>query len=169
MSEQYGRDTENRRSLDLENQRRNEVSSSETGQAPQTNDNTSGYVKLATGAGAAFLAIFAIFIFGITFIPSVYFLIPAAILIGLGVRHLNSQRHQNLLPVKNNQERELLTAIRDNGGSITPAETAIETSLSVREADEMLSELASGGHLQLEGRDGALYYSLPGKRTELGS
>lgn len=45
----------------------------------------------------------------------------------------------------------------------------METSLTVREADEMLSELANGGHLQLENRDGALYYSLPGRRSELGS
>ena len=44
-------------------------------------------------------------------------------------------------------ERELLLAIRDNGGSITPAVAAIETSLTVREADRMLSELSSEGHL----------------------
>ncbi len=31
----------------------------------------------------------------------------------------------------------------------------------------MLSELASGGHLQVESRDGALYYALPGRRSEL--
>ncbi|MGB3682899.1 MAG: hypothetical protein WA990_10495 [Rubrobacteraceae bacterium] len=77
-------------------------------------------------------------------------------------------KHRNSLPAAVSQERELLSAIRDNG-SITPAEVAMETSLTVREADGMLSELANGGHLQVEGRDGALYYLLPGKRTDLGT
>ena len=40
----------------------------------------------------------------------------------------------------------------------------METSLTVREADGMLSELA-GGHLAVESRDGALFYSLPGRRS----
>jgi hypothetical protein len=40
----------------------------------------------------------------------------------------------------------------------------METSLTVREADGMLSELAGGGHLAVESRDGALFYSLPGRR-----
>ena len=62
-------------------------------------------------------------------------------------------------------ERELLSAIKANGGSITPAEAAMETSLTVREADGMLSELAGGGHLAVESRDGALFYSLPGRRN----
>jgi hypothetical protein len=39
----------------------------------------------------------------------------------------------------------------------------METSLTVREADGMLSELAGGGHLAVESRDGALFYSLPGR------
>ena len=40
----------------------------------------------------------------------------------------------------------------------------METSLTVREADGMLSELAGGGHLAVESRDGALFYALPGRR-----
>jgi hypothetical protein len=39
----------------------------------------------------------------------------------------------------------------------------METSLTVREADGMLSELAGGGHLAVESRDEALFYSLPGR------
>ena len=60
---------------------------------------------------------------------------------------------------------ELLSAIRDNGGSITPAEAAMQTSLTVREADGMLSELAGGGHLSVQSRDGSLFYVLPGRRS----
>ena len=39
----------------------------------------------------------------------------------------------------------------------------METSLTVREADRMLSELAGGGHLSVERAGGTLRYSLPGK------
>ncbi|MGH3086771.1 MAG: hypothetical protein ACRDSJ_05570, partial [Rubrobacteraceae bacterium] len=56
-------------------------------------------------------------------------------------------------------------AIRDNGGSITPTEAAMDTSLTVREADQMLSTLASGGHLKVESGDGTLIYSLPQRRN----
>ena len=56
-------------------------------------------------------------------------------------------------------------AIRDAGGSITPIEAALGTSLTVDEADEILSRLANGGHLLVESREGALSYALPGGRS----
>ena len=91
------------------------------------------------------------------------FVIPAAIFLGLALKDFQKQRH--VLPQPANKERELLSAIKANGGSITPTEAAMETSLTVREADGMLSELAGGGHLAVESRDGALFYSLPGRRS----
>ncbi len=60
--------------------------------------------------------------------------------------------------------REVLEAIRDNGGCVTPTGVAMATSLSVREADALLSELAGGGHLTVEREGGALVYALPGGR-----
>ncbi len=60
------------------------------------------------------------------------------------------------------KDRELLEAMRENGGRATPVEAAIATSLSVKEADELLSELAGGGHLTVEREGGALVYALPG-------
>ena len=60
-------------------------------------------------------------------------------------------------------EKQLLMAIRD-AGSITPVEAALETSLTVDEAEEILSRLANRGHLLVENRDGVLCYALPGKR-----
>jgi hypothetical protein len=57
-------------------------------------------------------------------------------------------------------------AIQDAGGRITPVEVALETSLTVDEADDILSRLADRGHLLVESRDGALYYALPGRRSE---
>jgi hypothetical protein len=91
------------------------------------------------------------------------FVIAAAALLGKGVSEMRGRQRAITPPVS--QERELLTAIRDNGGSITPAEAALETSLTVREADQMLSELASGGHLKVESRNGALFYALPGRSS----
>ncbi len=63
------------------------------------------------------------------------------------------------------KDRELLEAMRA-GGRLTPAEAAMATSLSVREADELLSELSGGGHLTVEREGGALVYALPGRSGE---
>ena len=61
------------------------------------------------------------------------------------------------------KDRELLEAMRENEGRITSAEAAMATSLSVKEADEVLSELAGGGHLSVEQEGGSLVYALPGR------
>ena len=57
-------------------------------------------------------------------------------------------------------------AIRDAGGSITPVGAALETSLTVDEAEEILTRLANRGHLLVESRDGTLSYALPGRRSD---
>ena len=75
-----------------------------------------------------------------------------------GVAGLVESRQEER-PPKNDEERELLKALWDRG-ELTPAQAAVETSLSVREADEMLKELAEGGHLEVRVRGGALSYSL---------
>jgi len=96
-------------------------------------------------------------------VPVFVFMFPALVLAALGISRLQQQKRGSVSSGPGT-ERELLSAIRDNGGSITPAEAAMETSLTVREADKMLSELAGGGHLAVESRGGALFYSLPGRR-----
>lgn len=68
---------------------------------------------------------------------------------------------QERLSAPVSKDRELLEAMRENGDRITPAEAAMATSLSVKEADELLSELAGGGHLTVEREGGALVYALP--------
>ncbi len=55
-------------------------------------------------------------------------------------------------------EQQLLEAI-ERHGEITPARAALETSLSVVEADSMLCELAEKGHLEVRAREGKLVYS----------
>lgn len=62
-------------------------------------------------------------------------------------------------PSANGKERELLVALREHG-ELTPARAAMETSLSVAEADGMLKELAEGGHLEVRVRGGGLFYAL---------
>jgi hypothetical protein len=57
------------------------------------------------------------------------------------------------------QEKELLEAIR-RLGEITVAQAALETSLSVEEADRMLSALAARGHLQVHVDGARIIYSL---------
>jgi hypothetical protein len=57
------------------------------------------------------------------------------------------------------KEKELLRAIRE-WGELTPTRAAMETSLSVAEADAMLRDLAEGGHLEVRVRGGALFYAL---------
>ena len=97
-------------------------------------------------------------------VPFFVFMFPASVLLALGLSRLEQQRRKAISP-RVSKERELLSAMRNNTGSITPTEAAMETSLTVSEADEMLSELAAGGHLQVESSEGTLVYRLPGRRA----
>jgi hypothetical protein len=106
--------------------------------------------------GAAALILFTnfwwlIFVFG-------WFLFPALGAFARGVAGLVDEPKGNRLPA-NDKERELLEAMREKG-ELTPAQAAMETSLSVKEADAMLKELAEGGHLDVRVRGGGLFYSL---------
>ena len=95
-------------------------------------------------------------------VPFFVFMFPASVLLALGLSKLEHQRRKAISP-RVSRERELLSVMRDNRGSITPAEAAMQTSLTVSEADKMLSKLAAGGHLRVESSEGALVYSLPGR------
>jgi hypothetical protein len=57
------------------------------------------------------------------------------------------------------KEKELLEELLRRG-KLTAVEAALETSLSVEEADRMLSELAVRGHLQVTVEHGRLHYAL---------
>ena len=61
--------------------------------------------------------------------------------------------------VTDSRERELLEALQRRG-ELTPAQAAMETSLTVKEADEMLEDLAAKGHLDVRVRGGGLFYGL---------
>ena len=97
-------------------------------------------------------------------VPFFVFMFPASVLLALGLSRLEQQRRKAVSP-RVGKEKELLSAMRDNTGGMTPAEAAMETSLTVSEANEMLSELATGGHLQVESSEGTLVYRLPSRRA----
>ena len=89
-----------------------------------------------------------------------WMIFPAFGLLVRGIAGLSEGRTE--LSAGDNKERELLGALRKRG-DLTPAEAAIETSLTVAEADRMLKELAEGGHLEVRVRGGGLAYSLWGR------
>jgi hypothetical protein len=74
------------------------------------------------------------------------------------------QRHPRSTRPKTGGEKQLLMALLDAGGSITPVEAALRTSLTVDEAEQILTRFADRGHLLIQSRDGALLYAMPGER-----
>ena len=66
-------------------------------------------------------------------------------------------------------EKQLLVAMADASGGISPVRAALETSLTVDGAEEILSHLAERGHLFVEGHDGAPFYRMPREQRTSGS
>ena len=83
---------------------------------------------------------------------------PAFGLLVRGIAGL-SESSTALPAAPNSKERELLEALRREG-ELTPARAAMETSLTVAEADKMLKELAEGAHLEVRVRGGGIFYAL---------
>lgn len=120
---------------------------------------TGGLILLSAALLIAFTDLWwLIFIFG-------WAVFPAFGVFARGVAGLVDSRPENpeLLP-GNTRERELLEAI-ERRGEITPTQAAMDTSLTVSEADGMLKELAEGGHLDVRARGGGLFYALWGTKT----
>jgi hypothetical protein len=57
------------------------------------------------------------------------------------------------------KEKELLRVL-DRREEITAARAALETPLSIAEAERILTKLASGGHVEVRARGGTLVYAL---------
>lgn len=116
------------------------------------------------------IAAVALFSTGITsgvFFFGLPLLFPAAWLFGKAFQ--DAARRRRAIPPPADKEKELLSAIRNNGGATTPAEAAMDTPLTVKEADQMLSGLAGSGHLrvEVEGTGEALSYALPAVKHSL--
>jgi hypothetical protein len=100
---------------------------------------------------------------GLWWVFTTYFWVafPALGLLAKGISGLSEEKNEAPL-LTASRERELLKAL-ERYGELTPAEAAMETSLSVAEADEMLKELAEAGHLEVLVRGGGLFYALWGR------
>ncbi len=122
---------------------------------------TGGLILLAAALLIAFTHFWwLIFIFG-------WAVFPAFGVFARGVAGLVESRSEP--PAANARERELLEALQRRG-ELTPAQAAMETSLTVNEADKMLEDLAAKGHLDVRVRGGGLFYGLwenEGGRAEL--
>ena len=100
-----------------------------------------------------------LFVPGLWWIFTTYFWVafPAIGVLGNGLAGLGDERRSR--PAALDPERELLAALRERG-EMTPAGVAVETSLSVEEADRRLRELAEAGHLEVRVRGGGIFYAL---------
>ena len=111
-------------------------------------------IPVAVAGGAVLVLVpylwWLIFVFG-------WMIFPALGLLVRGIAGLSDDSKE--FPASNDKERELLGALREYG-ELTPARAAMETSLTVAEADKMLKELAEGGHLEVRVRGGGLFYGL---------
>jgi hypothetical protein len=95
-----------------------------------------------------------VFVFGWMVFPSFGLLVR-----GLAGLSATALEHRIEPASAGSRERELLEALREHG-ELTPARAAMETSLSVAEADQMLKDLAAGGHLEVRTRGVELSYAL---------
>ncbi|MGH3147478.1 MAG: hypothetical protein ACRDTR_16905 [Rubrobacter sp.] len=86
------------------------------------------------------------------------FLVPAVVLSARGVAALFEERSRRPMD-EVRKEKELLEVLARTG-EVTPARAALGTSLSVSEADRMLTELAKEGHVEVRAREGRLGYAL---------
>jgi hypothetical protein len=95
-----------------------------------------------------------VFVFGWMVFPSVGLLVK-----GLAGLSATTPEHRIVPASAGSRERELLEALRERG-ELTPTRAAMETSLSVAEAEKMLKDLAAGGHLEVRTRGVELSYAL---------
>ena len=116
------------------------------------------------GDGGVALLLVAFFHFWLL-VFVLWWVVPFCLLPALGffIRGIASRmggkpsQHPNM--PEDRKEKELLEAL-ERYGEITPARVALETSLSVSEADRMLTELAKNGHIEVRAREGRLGYAL---------
>ncbi len=76
-----------------------------------------------------------------------------------GITEARTRERTDRATSEGSKERELLGALARRG-ELSPALAALETSLTVAEADRMLSDLAESGHLEVRAHDGRIGYAL---------
>ena len=134
--------------------------------SPRAQVTTGLAVLVPVALGAAFVLYFIPWLWWLIFVFG-WSIFPAFGLLVRGIAGLSDDSAGP--PAANARERELLEALQRRG-ELTPAQAAMETSLTVDEADKMLEELAAKGHLDVRVRGGGLFYGLweqEGGRREL--
>ena len=118
---------------------------------------------LLFGAGFVLGCIVSLF-FNMLHVGDFFALLPVVLAVALFCYFLRllGERPGETGP-KFGSEKQLLMALRGAGDGITPVEAALETSLTVDEAEEILTSLADRGHLVVQSRGAALLYTLPGR------
>jgi hypothetical protein len=122
-----------------------------------------GYVPSFPVVGVA-VAIFLLAVTSFDFFPFIFlwmipfFLVPAIGLSARSIAGILEARSRRPLD-KDLKEKELLKVLAQHG-EITAAKAALETSLSVSDADRILSGLAKDGHVEVRAREGRLGYAL---------
>ncbi len=117
------------------------------------------------GAGFVLGCIVSLFLFNMLYVGDFFALLPVVVAVALLCYFLRllGKRPGETGP-KFGSEKQLLMALQTAGDGITPVEAALETSLTVDEAEDILTSLADRGHLVVQSRGAALLYALPGRR-----
>jgi hypothetical protein len=117
------------------------------------------------GAGFVLGCIVSLFLFNMLYVGDFFALLPVVLAVALLCYFLRllGKRPGETGP-KFGSEKQLLMALQTAGDGITPVEAALETSLTVDEAEDILTSLADRGHLVVQSRGAALLYTLPGRR-----
>ena len=115
--------------------------------------------------GLAVVAVFFLAVASSDFFPFIFFfwmvpffLVPAMVMAVRGVAGLFEERSRRPMD-EGRKEKEVLEVLARHG-EVSPARVALETSLSVSEADRVLSGLAKDGHVEVRAREGRLGYAL---------
>ena len=128
--------------------------------SPRAQISAASAVLAPVALGAILVLSFAQQVFWLVFVFG-WMVFPSFGLLVRGLAGLSATPPERTMELASagSRERELLEALREHG-ELTPTRAAMETSLSVAEADQMLKDLAAGGHLEVRTRGVGLTYAL---------
>jgi hypothetical protein len=115
------------------------------------------FLLFVAGPAFHFFPLLFLLIWAVPFLVAPAF---GAIARGLtGLAETRTRERTGRVTEQESKERELLEALARRG-ELSPALAALETSLTVAEADRMLSDLAESGHVEVRAHEGRLGYAL---------
>jgi hypothetical protein len=113
------------------------------------------FLLFMAGPAFHFFPLLFLLIWAVPFLVAPAFVAVARGLTGL----MEARARKGGAVTEESKERELLEALARRG-ELSPALAALETSLTVAEANRMLSDLASSGHVEVRAHEGRLGYAL---------